>query len=183
MRDNAIALLAVQESHLTDELATQFEDLFGNSFKLIHSPDPRTRNARGVAIVFNRRIIDTRNSSTATIIPGRALSISIPWFDNQNINILSMYAPNPPRENRDFWTKISSIISLYDITPPDILLGDFNLVEDALDRLPSSQDDTNATKTLRDFRMKHSLIDGWRQANPESKGYTWSRESDGTHQE
>ena len=179
MRDNAIALLAVQETHLTDELASQFEELFGNSFKLTHSPDPRTSNARGVAVVLNRRLINTRNSSTTTIIPGRALSTSIPWLDNQNINILTTYAPNPPRDNKDFWKKIFATLTLYDLAPPDILLGDFNLVEDALDRLPSSQDDTNATEALRDFRLKYGLIDGWRLANPESKGYTWSRDSDG----
>ena len=180
MRDNAIALLAIQETHLTDELAAQFEDLFGNSFVLNYSPDPHTRNARGVAVVLNRRLIDTRNSSSKTIIPGRALITSIPWNDNRYINILSVYAPNPPRENADLWTKISATLPSLNNAQPDILLGDFNLVEDALDRLPSNQDDTAATEALRDLKMKYKLIDGWRLANPTSKGYSWSRESDGT---
>ena len=28
--------------------------------------------------------------------------------------------------------------------------------------------------------MRHELINGWREANPDEKGYTWARDSDGT---
>ena len=60
------------------------------------------------------------------------------------------------------------------------MLGDFNLVEDAIDRLPCKADDPQATNTLRNFKLRHNLVDGWRMANPEEKGYTWIRDSDGT---
>ena len=94
MRERKIGILAIQETHLTDELALQFEELFDNNLKLIHSPDPTTRNARGVAIVLNKRLVKTDNIKETTIIPGRAIIIKIPWHDNQNINILAIYAPN-----------------------------------------------------------------------------------------
>ena len=40
MRNRGIGVLAIQETHLTDELADQFATLFGNTFTLFHSPDP-----------------------------------------------------------------------------------------------------------------------------------------------
>ena len=180
MRDNGIGILAVQETHLTDELVDQFHNLFGNRLSLLHSPDPTTRNARGVAIVVNKQMINTRDIKTKTIIPGRAILATIPWHETQWINILAVYAPNTPRENREFWTNIKSATEESQSLRPDVMLGDFNVTEDALDRLPSKQDDENTTSALRELRLRHNLVDGWRRANPNTKGYTWTRESDGT---
>ena len=180
VREKKIGVLAVQETHLTDELAERFNNLFGNNNLLESSPDPSTCNARGIAIVVNKHLINTDKIQTTTVVPGRALVTKIPWHDNQYITILAIYAPNSPREIRDFWTTIQSKLDDDPDLEPDITMGDFNLVEDAIDRMPSRPDDPQTTEILREFKIKHSLIDGWRQANLEEKGYTWSRESDGT---
>lgn len=180
MRENNIGILAVQETHLTDELATQFKNMFNNKLALYFSPDPFTRNARGVAIVVNKRHIKTDEIKETEIIPGRAMVIEIPWHDEQKIRILAIYAPNSPRETRDFWRSIIYKIEEDTNLIPDITVGDFNLVEDAIDRLPSNQDDAQATDMLREFKMKFDLLDGWRKAHLEEKAYTWTRDSDGT---
>ena len=98
MRKKKISILAVQETHLTDELAHQFKSLFKNTLDLIYSPDPETRNARGIAIVLNKRLMKTDNVKETIIVPGRAMTINIPWHDSQRVNILAIYAPNTPRE-------------------------------------------------------------------------------------
>ena len=54
MREKRIGILAVQETHLTDEIAQQFNNLFSNTLSLIFSPDPTTCNARGIALVLNK---------------------------------------------------------------------------------------------------------------------------------
>ena len=180
MRDNGIGILAIQETHLTDELADQFKSLFNNTLTLYHSPDPTTRNARGIAIVVRKQAINTSDIAVHTIVPGRAMIAKIPWHDNQKINILAIYAPNPLRENQEFWEKIKTSVEALPDLRPDIMLGDFNLVEDALDRLPSKQDGEIATESLRELRSELDLVDGWRHTNPDTKGYTWIRESDGT---
>jgi ribonuclease HI/exonuclease III len=180
MRDGGIGVMAVQEAHLTDELAEQFEGLFGNTFTLHHSPDPTTRNARGVAVVLNRRIIRADEATSTVLVPGRAMVTYVPWHDDQYIKILTIYAPNVPREAKEFWEAINTKINQSPNLNPDVMLGDFNIVEDALDRLPSKQDDAGATEALRDFRIPHDLVDGWRRTHPTTKNYTWSRESDGT---
>ena len=180
MREGKIGILAVQETHLTDELADQFENLFGNSLLLRFSPDPTTRNARGVAVVVNKRLVKTQGIEETVIIPGRAMVVRVPWHDDQHVNVLAIYAPNIPREITEFWKTIQDKIDTSPNLKPDVLMGDFNLVEDAIDRIPSKTDDQRATGALREFIIKHNLIDGWRTANPDEKGYTWSRDSDGT---
>jgi len=179
IRENKLAILAIQETHLTDELVSQFETLFGNSLTLFHSPDPDTRNARGIAIIINKKLIKTDNVTETEIIPGRAIELAIPWHETEKIKILAIYAPNAPREIKDFWNKIQSKINDNTTLRPDIIMGDFNLVEDAIDRLLSKLDDPQAMESLRDIKLRYNLIDGWRKANPEEKAYTWSR-TDGT---
>ena len=110
MRDSHIDILAVQESHLTDDVAKQFSDLFGNRLSLFHSPDPETNNARGVAIVVSKRKFHTHNISHTVLVPGRAILASIPWQNNQTIRILAIYAPNIPREIKDFWKTLLNTI-------------------------------------------------------------------------
>ena len=180
IRENGIGILAVQETHLTDELASQFDNLFGNVLKLYFSPDPLTRNAKGVAVIINKRLIPTDNVKLHILIPGRAMGISLPWQNDESINVLAIYAPNSPRETRDFWVNVQHQLGATRSFSPDIMLGDFNLVEDSIDRIPSNSDDPQSVELLREFKMRHKLVDGWRKVNPEEKGYTWSRESDGT---
>ena len=180
MRENKYGILAIQETHLTDELAEQFEALFGNRLRLVHSPDPTTRNARGMALVFNKSSVDTANIKTEIIVPGRAITATVPWNDGTPLKILAVYSPNAPKDIREFWKTVRNKLNANPALKPNIVLGDFNLVEDAIDRLPCNADDQLTTNALRDFKISNNLIDGWREAHPEEKGYTWTRESDGT---
>ena len=180
MRERKIGIMAIQETHLTPDLADQFNTLFGDKFTLLHSPDPDNCNARGIAIVLNKRLVNTEGITETTLVPGRAMTITIPWHHDTKINILAVYSPNAPREIRDFWNTIANAIDSNTDLKPDIVLGDFNLVEDAIDRIPSRPDDTTTVEKLREFKNKQNLVDGWRKANPEEKGYSWMRLSDGT---
>ena len=180
MRDRNVEILAVQEAHLTDNLVCSLGDLFQNTWHLIHSPDPTTRNARGVAFLISKRSIKTEDITTKMLVPGRALMVTIPWNGDSTVTILNVYAPNIPGEAREFWRNVRDGVRFAAPQKPDIMLGDFNPVEDALDWIPSSTDDHRLTTLLRKLRSDANLIDGWRAANEATKGYTWTRDSDGT---
>jgi len=49
-----IALLAIQESHLTDKLARDVNSAFNSKLKVFYSSLPNNNNAVGVVIVVNR---------------------------------------------------------------------------------------------------------------------------------
>ena len=58
MNAHRIAVLAVQESHLSDELADSISTAFDTKLKLLYSPLPKTRNAAGVAVVINKQLLN-----------------------------------------------------------------------------------------------------------------------------
>ena len=64
------------------------------------------------------------------------------------IVILNVYTPNTPQENKSFWKDVPT-----EAKKPGILkinmTGDFNLVEDVIDHLPSKHNNEHAIKELR----------------------------------
>ena len=60
---------------------------------------------------------------------------------------------------------------------PDILLGDFNLIESPIDRLPMHGDDKGATDALRSLLATGHMSDGWRKENPAERDYTFTQSS------
>lgn len=97
---------------------------------------------------------------------------TITWHANSKIKILNIHAPNDPGSNKDFWIKINEIMTRNPHQKPNIMLGDFNLVEDSLDRLPCHHDDANAVAALGELKSNMNLIDGWRRTNPDKREYT-----------
>ena len=73
LMSNHIAILATQESHLTDELVENIRSTFNTKLEILHSPLPETRNAAGVAFVINKGLLETNNIKCEIIIPGRAI--------------------------------------------------------------------------------------------------------------
>ncbi|KAF9505405.1 hypothetical protein BS47DRAFT_1306663, partial [Hydnum rufescens UP504] len=173
LRDGKIGILALQETHTTDTLISSLHSLFGKRLLIFHSMDPDTPNSKGVAIVLNKEILHTENIKCQNIIPGRALLLSVQWHTS-TITVLAIYAPNPPAENRDFWVALHQNWDDLDLPKPDIMLGDFNLVEDALDRLPSHPDNQAAVLSLEQLKSLFHVQDGWRKSNPAPhKAYTY----------
>ena len=166
------AILAIQETHLTDELANSVKSSFNTKLALHYSPLPETRNAAGVAFVINKGMLNADKVSCEEVIPGRALLATIAWHADTKIKILNVYAPNDPKNNENFWEKLNEIISTKPHLRPDVMLGDFNLVEDSLDRLPCHPDNVSAVAALEELKSTLNLVDGWRRTNPDKRKYS-----------
>ena len=93
----------------------------------------------GVAFVINKEIVSTMSTTTIEIDPGRALLMNIKWHNEQKLSILNIYAPNSPHAHPVFWSNIQSKLESLSLRP-EILLGDFNIVEEAIDRAPAHED-------------------------------------------
>ena len=169
---NKIAILAIQESHLTEELASNINSNFETKLALIHSQLPETNNAAGVAFVFNKAMIDTDKITHENMIPGRAILTTVPWHGEKSFNILNVYAPNDTKSNEKFWESINDITTSNPQQKPDIILGDFNLVEDSIDRLPCHSDDPLAVAALGNLKANLNLVDGWRRTYPDQREYS-----------
>ncbi|TFK62737.1 DNase I-like protein, partial [Pluteus cervinus] len=173
MRDRRIGILAVQETHLTDTIVDSLHEQFGKRILIHHTSDTEHPNSKGVALVFNRDETACEEATSHVIIPGRALYTQLPWKGENKFHILAIYAPNNHTENADFWEEITQILREEHLPHPDIVLGDFNLVEDQLDRMPSHPDPERATSALQELKSEYNLIDGWRYENENIVQYTY----------
>jgi exonuclease III len=124
--------LAVQEAHLTQEHVNDLHKLFGKCLQIHFSQGPSI-NAHGVAIVLNRELTNIHEIQQQDIIPGRAMLLTLPWHSDLTLTIMNVYAPNAHGENQQFWKTLESKWVEMDLPFPDIMLGDFNIVEDAID--------------------------------------------------
>jgi len=64
---------------------------------------------------------------------------------------------------------------------PDIMMSNFNIVEDAIEQLLAHLDHEGATQALYDLRALLGLKDGWRQYNGNNKGYTYLQKANKIH--
>ncbi|KAJ6474898.1 hypothetical protein C8R45DRAFT_805109, partial [Mycena sanguinolenta] len=134
MYDEKIGILAIGESHLSDEIEA---DLACKRLKLFTTidPDPARQNSAGVALVFNRDITNTEDIETWEIIPGRALLAKIPWHRKRVLTVLAIYVPaDSMAANKNFWEELSQIWMTRVLPVPDMMLGDMNIVEEGVDR-------------------------------------------------
>ncbi|KAJ7328025.1 Endonuclease/exonuclease/phosphatase [Mycena albidolilacea] len=169
-----IGMLIVGEAHLDEERLESIDRVFKRQLLVKYSKDPRTPNANGVAIVVNRNQLKVEDIRTREVIPGRALLLETVKHDGKPLSILGVYAPNTPSENAQFWKDIQGWFTVHSsVRKPDVLGGDKNVVEDAIDRLPAHEDSEAAVSALDDLKGYLNLVDGWRETFPTTKVYTY----------
>jgi len=177
MREEKIGILLLQETHMNTERYNQVHKLFEKRLHILYSADPESPTRKGgVAIVLNKRFVPTQGPGTIKtdeIVSGRALLLTLKLSERRKLKILVIYAPNDPGKNRDFWTELNNFFEQFPNKKPDLMAGDFNMVEDPLDRLPSHSDQEDTTEALDNLKQLLGLEDGWRNTFPQRKSFTY----------
>ncbi|KAJ7133771.1 Endonuclease/exonuclease/phosphatase, partial [Mycena crocata] len=182
MREKRVGILITQEAHMDDKRRETVENLFKKSLKVFSSADPENPTGKGgVAIVLNRKLTNVNAVKTFEIIPGRALLLQTNWHRAEKITVLGVYAPNDAEENAEFWEKIEAYFDAHPNVPkPDIMGGDCNMVEDAIDRLPMHEDKSHQVDALDSLKNKFNFKDGWRDTYPTLKAFTFHQIATGS---
>jgi len=115
------------------------------------------------------------------IIPGRALLLNLPWKERDPHRILGIYAPNSPGDNTAFWESLSQKWNESNLPRLDLLLGDFNVVEEGADCQPAHEDNERTVESLQNFKSSFLLWDGWRATHPTKLSYTCLQTARTTH--
>lgn len=84
------------------------------------------------------------------------------------------------QDNRAFWATVKSYLVRNPQVKVDMLLGNFNAVEEPVDRIPMSRDPQEASDALADARALVGLHDGWRLTFPDQKAFTFLQYSTGS---
>jgi exonuclease III len=167
--ENNLGILGIQESHFDAESASQFNNVFNRWFKLYYPEKPCS--TAGVAFVLNKKYLYTENIREYELIPGRAFMIVIPWHSGQSLKIQNIYAPDRPEERDEMRKLLRKKWAENPQFPfPNITLGDWNFVEDPLDRNSGAID--NIPQSFKILKHLWCLYDGWRGTFPDTRDYT-----------
>ena len=181
MKRRKIAIIGLQETHPNDETQTKIGKRFRNALHIVHSADPEDPNrTNGVSIAIHKSQMETKNITHHVVIPGRVIVIEIPWNEHDRMRIMNIYAPVKGTEKTSFWKRLLEAIEENENLRPDILLGDFNLVENPeLDRLYNrgGTDSLTAREALSELTTELNMTDGWRRRHPRKRGFTWKSQS------
>jgi exonuclease III len=152
MKENKVAVLTLQETHLDNTMLLSIDQCFGKRLRVINSKLPgNPRILAGVAFVINRALVAPKDLVAVELIEGRVLAIKFKWHNDKEIHLLNVYAPNDRRAHPGFWEMIDTKRQSKGLRCPDLMLGDFNVTEDPIDRVPAHLDDTDAIATLRNL--------------------------------
>jgi hypothetical protein len=101
--------------------------------------------------------------------------LTIKWRDKQEIRVLNVYGHNQTMDQCKQWSTIQRFWEENNVPKPDFMVGDFNIVEDKIDRAPMRDAFENPV-TLEAFtNMRESLgvEDSWRRTFPDSRLFTY----------
>ncbi|KAI0336024.1 DNase I-like protein, partial [Cubamyces sp. BRFM 1775] len=178
LREKRIAVLALQETHLSQERVLMLNRLFGEVMEVVYSPDPENETgARGVAFAINKRFVKKPEYETVEIVPGRALILDLKWSEDRRIRILNVYGPNDSHQNADFWSALKAHVQVENV---ELMAGDLNIVESPMDRVPERGDNGEAVDALNALTRAKNMVDGWRVTNADEKMYTYMQKSTGS---
>ncbi|PBK73881.1 DNase I-like protein [Armillaria solidipes] len=176
MKKRQISLLTLQETHLSEEYTRDVRTLYGRRLSIhFSSCEENPTGKSGVAVVLNKDLVKTDGVESIELIPGRAMLIRAQWHGDAIFTWLAIYAPNKETENKEMWETLTQMWDDRKLPKPDGMSGDFNFVEDALDRLPVHEDSRATVEAFKAFRKMLNLRDGWRTANPEKKDYSFAQ--------
>ena len=158
-------IFLLQETHVScKRQAEKFEKLWkGECFWSFG-----TGKSAGVAVIlspnFSGKIVRFLFDSN-----GRVLSLLID-FHNLFLNVVNIYSPTVVSERKTFFSDLHNFFLSQGFL---FIGGDFNCIDNVLDRLNCSivpsADKTSLVTLLSDF----SLVDVWRKQNPRRVSFTW----------
>ena len=159
-------ILCLQETHSSKTDQHLWEAEWGGVCLFAHGET----NARGVAILFNRRFY-CNITEIIDDMSGRTLMCNIEK-DGLQLALINIYAPNA--DSPGFFEDIN--VKMQKLYAAKVLIGDFNLVmNEKIDRKNSNYNNYKARDALFEIMNDNYLCDVWRNQNPEDTRYSWYR--------
>ena len=128
-----------------------------------------TGSSAGVAVIFSQNFPGkiTRFLFDSN---GRILSLLVE-IRNSKFNVVNIYSPSTASDRKSFFSNLHNFF----ISQGSLIIGgDFNCIDNALDKLNCSTVLSMDKKSLCSLKSDFTLIDIWRKRNPRKILFTWS---------
>ena len=167
--DNKVDILCLQETHINNrKSANIIERFISLDFKYIWSFGHG--QSCGVCIIFINSAIDVPKFQID--FDGRFIYTDI-VFNENNLRLCNIYAPNTPGERTEFFNSISEhFVSSNTL----IICGDFNFVEnEKLDKLSDAKRLFCSCSAFTSLKKKFNLFDTFRKLHSDLIKYSWQK--------
>ena len=162
-------VIFLQETHIYQQKDIE---IINNEWQGRHYWAYSSYHSAGVGVLFSPRFTGTIDEACIrSDHEGRILQIPIN-IDDSDIQLLNVYAPNVPKERRNFFDILPEYIKCH---TPSIMGGDWNCIENILlDKFGGDRvSDPSARASLQELLrgMKAAVI--YRTLNPNDRLVTW----------
>ena len=169
-------ILVLIETHhkILDEISP-FLKTYSNDSKIIHSAATAGDHYAGIAILISNKFSLLNQTS---LIQGRLLNFRIRGYKKvYNVTAFYGYTGKAASQNK-MKDMIDHLLQHHKNSDNNIILGDFNFVQDDLDRTNHARSGKNPTdiafsKLWADFIEKLGLSDPFRVSNPNRRAYSY----------
>jgi exonuclease III len=179
MLKHRIAVMAIQETRMDQEAAEAAQREHPN---LIIINSGRSTAKEGVAFLLNKRafkeqfdyeVINMQVGKTMALI----LRLGKPDSNEERLTyfVMNVHMPNEHQDKIDLLNKMIGRTRQYKTFTNKIIMGDWNIVEDAIDRSPQHKDRPMIVDGLQAFLQGMEVHDGWRCTNPTHVDFTFSQ--------
>jgi exonuclease III len=160
---------------MNEERREAVEKQFQNRLRIFSSADGQKPTEKaGIALVFNKTLINAEEVVVVEVIPGQVIMAEFPLKKGKTTRVLAVYAHNDAQKNTQMWKDLEEALSQNSSIPrPDIILGDFNMVKDAVDRIPAHEDSVQTVAEWRKLKGLLKIVDGWRETFPDRVEFTY----------
>jgi exonuclease III len=126
-----------------------------------------------VAFIINKALKTPTKITMHKLVLERALLLKIQWLETCDVSILNVYTLVNRAAQPLFWQMVENERRRHSIPCPNFVIGDFNNMEEVIDRAPPRLDDQAVTKALRNICLKWETQDSWRHTHPNVREYTY----------
>jgi ribonuclease HI/exonuclease III len=167
IRNNDITVTALVDTHWDDEYV---KDIRLKNTQLFCSHE--TTNRGGIAFLIDTSKCKPTSISFKTLIEGRSGMLDIA-YERQKLKLVVIYIPPERKEKIETIKSLRRKLRQEEDRENIIVMGDFNMVEEDIDREPCHPDDREIVNEFIRMKTELNLLEGWRHANPGERAYTW----------
>lgn len=184
MKKEKIAVLVLQEMHLEEHNLAEIAKSYNKKLQIWNSSMPgNLSRSGGVTFILNNALIAPEDVKLYVLTAGRVIMLRLKWENGRKLTILNIYAPTDHSQHEAFWAQVDLERQAKHLLKLDILLGDFNVTEDAVDRSLPSLNERATINRLRKLQVDWRLQDQWHHDHLNDRTFTHMHKRNGCYEQ